>query len=613
MGTKASRFGDNDRHRSLVVAGGFALVAVHFAFLMFFFAPAISTPDASSYFGQAKLIARTGRTYIEPESPLQYVGVHWNHVGGNRYYCTHAPGLALLMAPVYKVFGPEVTVAVNPILASLSLLGFFFLCRMWVGERWALLAVAFMSVNPFANEHAHFGDAHSAVCFFLVWGLFLTAKWEQRRSVWQAFAAGVFFGIIPTIRYADVLYLPAAAVFVLLQMPRDRRSWAGLSATVTGLVIPLGWLCIRNQLAFGAFWRTGYSQALDVERIFGFNYFLEYAMPFLRMLLSDGCGVVFGLGIVGIAILCGRKDTWKRGAVFALLVVPVTVLYMAYFWGPDRQSMRYLLPTFYIYTIAAVWLLRELSRVHRASALVGSVVVLAITMFWGVPPSVMSVGHLKALNGALSKITKVVQQNVEQGSIIVANEGLNQHFDFVGRWRLVDVGMLRFFGPERGEPIGPDMPTPGRFVLEERRAQIGLLRGPKNIQAEQRYRPLSEEERFNAFSRDIWEWAGNDRKVYVVAKENQIRAFERELPSSDELVRLEKIELGGELRRETAEVGRFEPGRPMPDNMREPARGERRGGGTPGGPPSPFGPVRIFNFAMDDKTLFVVEWKRTSQ
>jgi len=286
---------------------------------------------------------------------------------------------------------------------------------------------------------------------------------------------------------------------------------------------------------------------------------------------------------------------------------------MAYFWGPDRQSMRYLLPTFYIYTIAAVWLLRELSRVHRASALVGSVVVLAITMFWGVPPSVMSLGHLKALNSALSKVTSVVQQSVEPGSIIVANEGLNQHLDFVGKWRLVDAGMLRFFGPERGEPRAPYMPTPGRIVPDERRAQIGLLRGPKNILAEQRYRALSEEERFNAFSRDIWEWAGKDRKVYLVAKENQIRAFERELPSSDELIRLEKIELGDKLRREMAGVGRFEPEQLMPDKMGEPRRGERRGGGIPGGLPSPFGPVRIFDFAVDDQTLFVVEWKRTSQ
>ena len=599
MAMAESRFGNNDRHRNPVVIAGLALVAAHFAFLTCFFAPAISTPDANSYFGQAKLIATTGRTCVEPESPLQYVGVHWNHVGGNRYYCTHAPGLSLLMAPVYKILGPGPTVAMNPIFASLSLLGLFLLCRMWVGQWWALLAVALMAVNPFANEHAHFGDAHSAVCFFLVWGLFLTAKWVQQRSVWQAFAAGAFFGIISTIRYADVFYLPAAAVFVLLHMRRDRKSWTGLLAGVTGLAIPLGWLCIRSQLAFGAFWRTGYSQALGAGRIFAFGYFLEYALPHLKMLLSDGCGVVLTLGVVGISTLCGRKETWKRGAFLALLVVPVLVVYMSYFWGPDRQSMRYLLPTFYVYTIAAVWLLRELSRVHRASALAGSLVILAITIFWGLPPSVMSIAHLRQLNGALSKVTSVVQKSIEPGSILVANEGLNQHLDFVGRWRLVDAGMLRFFGPERGKPRNLDTPEPGRGALDERRARIGLVRGPKNIKAAERYGPLRQEELFGAFSRDIWDWAGSARKVYLLAKEQQIREFQRELPLGDELVRLERIELGGEHRREAAKPGRSRPGPPMPDEMGEPA--------------SPFGPLRILDFTVDGRPLFVVEWKRAGQ
>lgn len=609
----ASRSGDDDRHRSPAVMAGLALVAVHFALLMCFFVPAISTPDANSYFGQAKLIATTGRTYIEPESPLQYVGVHWNHVSGNRYYCTHAPGLSLLMAPVYRVFGPGPTVAMNPIFASLSLLGLFLLCRMWVGQWWALLAVALMAVNPFANEHAHFGDAHSAVCFFLVWGLFLTAKWVQRRCLWQAFAAGAFFGMIPTIRYADVFYLPAVAVFVLLHVRRDRRSWTGLLAGVAGLGIPFGWLCIRNQLAFGAFWRTGYSQALDADRIFALRYFLEYALPYLKMLLSDGCGVVFVLGVLGIAILCGRKETYKPGVLFTLIVVPVTVLYMAYFWGPDRQSMRYLLPTFYVYTIAAVWLLRELSRVHRTSALAGSLAILAITIFWGVPPSVMSIAHLRQLNGALSKVTSVVEKTVERGSILVANEGLNQHLDFVGRWRLVDAGMLCFFGPERGEPRGPDMPTPERRVLDERRARIGLLRGPKNIKAAERYGALREEELFGAFWRDIWEWAGSERRVYLLAKEQQVREFQRELPPGDELVRVERIELKVKQPREMAEGGRLGPGPPMPDRMGEPARSGGRGGGTAARPASPFGPLRILDFAVDGRPLFLVEWQRTGQ
>ena len=46
----------------------FLLVLFHFAFLMAHFEPAISTPDAQGYFAQAKLIAKQGKTYLEPES-----------------------------------------------------------------------------------------------------------------------------------------------------------------------------------------------------------------------------------------------------------------------------------------------------------------------------------------------------------------------------------------------------------------------------------------------------------------------------------------------------------------------------------------------------------------
>lgn|GEM_PF-4555631 len=52
------------------------IVVIHFVFLMSYFEPAISTPDANGYFAQAKLIAKNGKTYQEPESILEYIGYH---------------------------------------------------------------------------------------------------------------------------------------------------------------------------------------------------------------------------------------------------------------------------------------------------------------------------------------------------------------------------------------------------------------------------------------------------------------------------------------------------------------------------------------------------------
>ena len=118
------------------------LILVHFVCLMSFFEPAISTPDANSYFAQAKLIAKEGKTYIETESALQYIGPHWKHKIDNRYFCIHPPGLGAILSVVYAIFGPKATLWVNPLMASLSLLGLFLLCRLWISEGWAFLAVA---------------------------------------------------------------------------------------------------------------------------------------------------------------------------------------------------------------------------------------------------------------------------------------------------------------------------------------------------------------------------------------------------------------------------------------------------------------------------------------
>jgi len=134
----------------------FLLSIIHFVFLLAHFEPAISTPDAQGYFAQAKLIAKEGKTYLEPESILQYIGPHWLHTSENRYFTTFPPGFPAILAVIYEIFGPKATLLVNPLMVSLSLLGLFLVCRLWIGEGWALLAAALMAVNPFANEHALF-------------------------------------------------------------------------------------------------------------------------------------------------------------------------------------------------------------------------------------------------------------------------------------------------------------------------------------------------------------------------------------------------------------------------------------------------------------------------
>src|SRR5271166_835636 len=117
-----------------------AMVAGHFLFLMAFFAPAISTPDANGYMAQARLIASQGRSDIVTESPAQYVGDHWMQTGRGHYYGQYPPGLPAMLAVVFRLSGPTASLYLIPLLGSLSLLALFLVGREWVGARWALLA-----------------------------------------------------------------------------------------------------------------------------------------------------------------------------------------------------------------------------------------------------------------------------------------------------------------------------------------------------------------------------------------------------------------------------------------------------------------------------------------
>ncbi len=411
------------------------LLGAHFVFLAFFFAPAISTPDANGYMAQARLIAREARTDIEVESPAQYVGDHWMAVGEGKYYGQYPPGLPAMLALVFRPFGWYWTLWVLPAMGTLSLLGLYLVVRKWVGPGWALVAAGLMAANPVANRHALGADSHTAVSFFLIWALYGLIRWERTR--WPGWAAVVGFclGVIPSIRYAETLFLIPFAVYVAYTVPRNVPWWRSVLAALGCASVPLIALAVRNQHAFGAFWKTGYSVSGE-QTGFGLGYFVRHAIPYLVMLVFMGVALVFPVGVMGLKELCQRPGTRRRGYLLVGLILPITLLYMAYYWNADSMSMRFLLPTFALYTIAAVWLLQLRSETEPERARKWASIVLAVTLLWGLTYSAVSLNHLKRDNIPIAEISRAVEQRVEAGSVLIAQSGLLQHLDFVGDWRL---------------------------------------------------------------------------------------------------------------------------------------------------------------------------------
>lgn len=555
------------------------LVIFHFILLMIYFEPAISTPDAQGYFTQAKLIATKGIASFEPESLLEYIGPHWKPVNGEEYYTTFPPGFPFLLSILYKICGAKSSLYLNPILASLSLLGLFLIVRLWIGDVWALVALLLLAINPFANEHALFGDSHTSVIFFLIFGLFFLTIWLKKKSLWSIFFTGFYFGIIPTLRYAESLLLIAFVIFLLTNFKKSKTYYASLVSAIIGVGLPTMALAIRNQIAFGDFWKTGYGLANEPAH-FGFNHFLQHFIPFIEQLLFEGLGVLFITGLIGGTILIIKKEFRVIGFFFLLLILPLTFLYMAYVWPTDPQSMRFLLPTFPIYIILTVWMLKLLTEKNLKIGIVSTILIVILTILAGFPRSSHSLQHLKIKNSVLVKIANVVEENTKPENILIANEGILQNLDFLGKWKLANISLL--------------IPMPN--IMNPLITDHDML--PKRIrnkQARQRYSKLSKDNMFNAVTEDLWKWSNNSKRIYLLGKEEQILWLHRQLSENDSLITVSRIDI--------PDLGRLEF--PRPKNKQKTKYDKDRRENFQ----KLMMPNQIYDFFVDGNPLFLVEWK----
>ena len=548
---------------------------------MTYFEPAISTPDAQGYFTQAKLIAIKGKTYIEPESSLEYIGPHWRPVNNERYYTTFPPGFPFLLSFSYKIFGAKSSLYVNPILASISLFGLFLVIRLWIGDGWALIGLFLLGLNHFSNEHALFGDSHTSVILFLIFGLLFLTIWLQKKSVLPIFGAGLCIGIIPTLRYAEFLLLVVFILFILVNFQKSRTHHTSFVSAGIGIGLPIIALAIRNQIAFGAFWKTGYGLTNEPTQ-FGFNYFLQHFVPYLGQLLFEGLGVLFITGLIGGIILIKKREFRLMGIFSLLLILPLTFLYMAYVWPPDPQSMRFLLPTFPIYIILTVWLLKFLSDKNSKIGIAFTILIVILTILANFSRSLQSLRHLKIKNAVLVKITNVIKENIQPENILVSNEGIIQNLDFLGKWKLVDVSIMI--------PSFHDM---NPLISEHNVPQKEF----RNIVAREKYPDLSKKELFGALSKDLWKWSNNCRRIYLIGKHEQISWLHEQLSENDSLIIIRRIDIPNLNELRFPRPMRKHYHKPIFNrNWRESIQKMMR-------------PNQIFDLSVDGKPLFLVEWK----
>ena len=497
-----------------------AIAGLHLLFLLQFFAPAISTPDANGYWAQGSLLFTRWRSWFKPECTFQYVGAHWLKTESGRYYSRYPPGLPVLVGLVYRLFGYKASVLVNPSLASLSLVGLYLLLRRMVGRWWGLAGVAALAVNPVFNRQALWCFSHMAVTCFSIWGLVLLLRWVENGRLHEAFVTGLLFGCIPTIRYPEVLLGIGAGVFMLLH--RRGRGWLHPLTAALGGALPLIPLLIRNQMAFGAFYRTGYSLSGE-QMAFGWSHFKGHLLPYIRELLEIGVGPFLPLGLIGMVVMFWERRGRPMALLLALLLLPLTSLYIAYYWVP---SVRFLLPTFPCYIAAGLWAVKRLAdegRVPLKLSLIG--LLLTLLMGWGWF-QIYEFKGLKERKEILVRITDELERRTERGDVVIANRLILQHLDFVRRWRLIDREYI----------LAVSRPFP--VIRPPEGGRNDLVRAPRGRRLEEIlkiYGDLDPHERMVRMKEEILKWAGR-RGIYYVGDEMGIEGMQWAIGGSFELI-----------------------------------------------------------------------------
>ena len=503
---------DNVRRRAIVSwALAASVIALFALFLATRYAPAIVTPDANGYWAQGSRLATEGKTWFTPEARPQYIGIHWLLNDDGRYVSRYPPGLAVLCAGMIRAFGPEAGTLINPLFAVAALLGLFLLGRRFLGPWYGVAGVVLLAVNPLFVRHALACDSHMAVTCLLVWGLWLLIRWSDEGGAATACIAGFLLGLIPAVRYPEAIYAVAVGVFLIMHWRQREHAIRDSVIALAGALVPVAALMTYHQVMFGAFWRTAY--ALTQEQTgFSPGYFTAHFRHYLKALLGEGPGPVFALAVPGIALMCMTSRVRKQGILFLLLALPVMLLYMAYYWAPQHNAaagLRFLLPTFPVQILAALWFLHVVTgALTKPSARACLVSLAALQLAWALPGIVQETRLMRLPRQMLAALTAELEKQAEPGAVILAHPQVLQHLDYVRKWRLADPSMLRNRRLQRRVQANftqEDGPAPmQRRKLEANAGKYGKLG------------PLLKE---YIYARDIREWAEEHPVYYVGAPE----------------------------------------------------------------------------------------------
>jgi hypothetical protein len=308
------------------------------------------------------------------------------------------------------------------------------------------------------------------------------------------------------------------------------------------------------------------------------------------------------------------------GVLFAGIVVPLVLLYMAYYFGGGGiggagGNLRFLVPTFPFFAVAAVWLLARLAEQPGAAGKAAVVVVASLQLLMGFGGSSQVLTQAGSSLGAAARARAVAEKEIPAGSVVIVDRQLAESFDATGQWKLVEESLVGGMGIGPGGPggfggpaggrggfrPGPGAPAGGEASMAPDDVPSPMQRG-KNRAQQERYAGLRPDERRVRVWADLAAWAG-DKPVFWFAR--SLDAVDHALPAGADYRSIAEVDApsmfgpgggrgpGGAAASGVPGRGRVGGGRAGPGSG-EPGRGfiPPGGAGPMGGPGFAGGPSR---------------------
>ena len=350
------------------LAAALGVVVLFVVMLAGFFVPTYEGTDENGYMLTGKRLAAKSDVAKRTSDPYEFISGNWVEAQPGIYYAKYPVGYPALVALAYRLGGADATFWVNPVLATLAVLGIFVLGRALWNPLLGLFAAILLATNPLHAQFSLSALSHTGSLCCAVWAMYFTWRCWERGGMWNAMLAGALAAYGISVRYTEaLLFIPIAVAVVWRWRTTKQPVWRDAAALFFGAGVAILPLVIQHWIAYGSPFITGYTLCKESTG-FGWKWFQENWWLMLERMSGSGLVLLFPLGLAGLVLLCLRDV--KRGVLLSAWVWPSLLLYSAYYWAPQGDGwgyVRFFVSVFPALILGAVALLdRKSTRLNSS-------------------------------------------------------------------------------------------------------------------------------------------------------------------------------------------------------------------------------------------------------